>query len=196
MSKKANALITLLAGLMLGLLPLLQGCPALIIVAIAYSGEDYATVTVEIPRSADVVFDHALKLSGEGVEAATGEPYTVEKIAKTNYFMRITANNGSWWLELNLVPLDSRSCQLIMTGKSPRITSYNVCYTKLLRDWRSSAFMGIPCGLKKTASGSPWTSRRIFLRPKPFSLNFCEPVFKTYSMPAEAEVKGKNERIV
>jgi len=119
MSKKANALITLLAGLMLGLLPLLQGCPALIIVAIAYSGEDYATVTVEIPRSADVVFDHALKLSGEGVEAATGEPYTVEKIAKTNYFMRITANNGSWWLELNLVPLDSRSCQLIMTGKSP-----------------------------------------------------------------------------
>ncbi|MDD3312684.1 hypothetical protein [Pseudodesulfovibrio sp.] len=116
---QGNTLKTLLAGLVLGLFPLLQGCPALIIVAIAYSGEDYATVTVEIPRSADMVFDHALKLSDEGVEAATGEPYTVEKVARANYFMRITAKDGSWWLELNLVPLDGRSCQLIMTGRSP-----------------------------------------------------------------------------
>jgi len=104
---------------MLALLPLLQGCPALLLVAIAYSDNDYATVTVEIPRSADEVFERAVKLSSSGVEQGTGERYTVKGISKTTHFMRIEADNGSWWLELNLVPLGDNSCQLIMTGRSP-----------------------------------------------------------------------------
>ena len=104
---------------MLALLPVLQGCPALLLVAIAYSDNDYATVTVEIPRSADEVFERAVKLSSAGVEQGTGDRYTVKGISKATHFMRIEADNGSWWLELNLVPLDSHSCQLIMIGRSP-----------------------------------------------------------------------------
>jgi hypothetical protein len=108
----------LVCGLLLSL-PLLQGCPALILVAFVGSDTDYTTITVEIPRSADAVFASATELSQEGKEAATGEPYSVKKIDKAAYFMRVEADTGDWWFEINLIPVDSGSCQLIMVGQSP-----------------------------------------------------------------------------
>ncbi|WP_419787471.1 hypothetical protein [Pseudodesulfovibrio sp.] len=80
----------LLAACMLALLPLMQGYPALILVAMASSDEDYAVVTVEIPCSADTVFACAIKLSADGKEIATGDPYEVEKVDNAARFMRVT----------------------------------------------------------------------------------------------------------
>ena len=111
-----SALKQWIACLLLLTVPVVAGCPALLIVYLVSSNNgDNVTVTAEIPRSAEDIFTSAMKIATQDGDAT----YAVTQKDEANHFIRAEANDGSWWFEMTLVELDSRNTQLIMVGVSP-----------------------------------------------------------------------------
>ncbi|EGB16419.1 hypothetical protein DND132_3216 [Pseudodesulfovibrio mercurii] len=106
----------LVAVCLLVAVPALYGCPALLVVyLISATDGDNVTVTAEIPRNADEIYNTAIKLTEED----GGRTYTVIEADPERKFLRVEALDQTWWFEMTLVQLNGRSAQLIMIGVSP-----------------------------------------------------------------------------
>ncbi|AMK12423.1 MAG: hypothetical protein AB7E51_01455 [Pseudodesulfovibrio sp.] len=111
-----NKLKRLVAALLLVAVPALSGCPALLVVyLVSASDGDNVTVTAEIPRNANEIYETAMKIAEED----GGQKYTVVEADPARTFLRAEALDQSWWFEMTLVQLDENNTQLIMVGVSP-----------------------------------------------------------------------------
>ena len=110
-----NKMKTIVASLMLLALPVIYGCPAMLVVYLVSNTDgDDVTVTAEIPRSAKDIFASALKIAQEG----DGKSFTVKELNEKHYFMRAESLDDTWWFEMTLVEIDDNTTQLIMIGVS------------------------------------------------------------------------------
>ncbi|TIH19905.1 hypothetical protein D0S45_00785 [Marinifilum sp. JC120] len=107
----------LLTGYLLCSLFVLQGCPLAIVAIVAAYSNDGAdiTVTVEIPRSADRVFEAAVLRTKKGI-SETGVPYKVTAINEEKYTISIEGTDGSWRGDFIVVPINSNESQIIAHG--------------------------------------------------------------------------------
>ncbi|QGY39504.1 hypothetical protein GM415_05010 [Pseudodesulfovibrio cashew] len=107
----------LVVCMMLVLLPVLQGCPALLIIALV-SSDDYVSGTVEIPRSADEVFAAVKARAQQGIDQETQQEFIISKMDEGDRFVQVKDSNDTWWMEVAIVPLSARSSRLQMIGHS------------------------------------------------------------------------------
>ncbi|WP_432736167.1 hypothetical protein [Maridesulfovibrio sp. FT414] len=95
---------------------LLQGCPiAVVAIIAAYSSNGDVTVTVEVPRNAEIVFEAAKRRVSKGV-SETGIPYKITKINDANYTVSLEGSDGSWRGDFIVVPLSDDRSQIIGQG--------------------------------------------------------------------------------
>lgn len=103
-------------GLLIAMLLVLQGCPALVVaIYAAYNNDGDISVTAEIPRSAPDIFAAAKKRAESGV-AFTGETYTVKSLDESNYSLSLEADDGSWGGKFVVVPTGDTTSQITAVG--------------------------------------------------------------------------------